>query len=216
MTRDILRGAANVCALIVIAGSSCAPAEAGKQLVVQPDAADLAAGAGAAGIVDSIFPIWEEVRRFRAVLGPEPPGLSGGARSRDALVDRFVAAVIAADTSAFAEMLLSRDEFGWLYYPYTRFTSPPYELPPALVWFQIENGSSSGLGRLLRRVAGRPLNAFGHHCPTEPLVEGPNRLWEGCTVRVDPPNGDRADAHYFGTIIERGGVFKFVSYTNDF
>jgi hypothetical protein len=166
-------------------------------------------------VVDSIFPIDEELRRFRALLGPEPAGLSGGSGSLDALVDRFVQAVIDADTAAFADMLLTRDEFGSLYYPTTRFASRPYELAPGMVWLQIGNGTSQGLSRLLGRLAGRPLTMTGQVCPPEPRVEGLNRIWEGCTVQLDHAEG-RLDASLFGSILERGGVFKFVSYTNGF
>jgi hypothetical protein len=53
-------------------------------------------------------------------------------------------------------------------------------------------------------------------CPPEPLVEGPNRIWERCTVRVDSAGGETIEMRLFGSILERDGVFKFVSYTNDF
>jgi hypothetical protein len=35
-------------------------------------------------------------------------------------------------------------------------------------------------------------------------------------VRVVGEKGDTATKRYFGSIIERGGQFKFLSYTNDF
>jgi hypothetical protein len=166
--------------------------------------------------VDSIFPIEEEIRRFHAVLGPDPGRLSGGAGSVDALVDRFERALAEADTTAFADMLMTRDEFGWLHYPTTIFTAPPYELGPSLVWFQIENGSSRGLGRLLDRLGGRPVEFVEHTCPPEPVIQGINRVWEGCVVRFDTPDEDPRELQLFGSILERDGVFKFVSYTNGF
>jgi len=168
------------------------------------------------GVVDSIFPIEEEIRRFREVIGPEPAGLSGGAPSLEMLVQRFVTAVVDADTAAFADMLMTQNEFGWLYYPHTRFTAPPYELPPALVWFQIQNGSSRGLGRLLDRMAGRPLEVLGRRCALEPVIEGPNRIWTECVLLVDPPDEEPEWTALFGSILERDGVHKFVSYANDF
>jgi hypothetical protein len=71
--------------------------------------------------VDSIFPVEEALRRFRAAVGPEPAGLEGGAASRHALLDRFAQALAAHDTVAFAGMVMSAAEFGWLYYPHTRY-----------------------------------------------------------------------------------------------
>jgi hypothetical protein len=166
-------------------------------------------------VVDSILPIEEEIRRFRTVLGPDPERLSGGATTVAALVDRFERALAETDTAAFADMVMTRDEFGWLYYPTSIFTAPPYELAPSLVWFQIENGSSRGLGRLLERLGGRPIGITGHTCP-EPVIQGINRVWEGCVVRFDTPDAQPRELQLFGSILERDGVFKFVSYTNGF
>lgn len=168
-------------------------------------------------IVDSIHSIEEELRRFRSTLEGEPPAaLSGGAPSRDALVERFISALEAADTAAFRDLLLTRAEFAWLYYPHTRFTAPPYELAPALLWFQMENGTSRGFHRMMQRMAGRPAYAQGYSCPDRPVEEGPNRTWERCVVLLRPPGGEPLDFRLFGSILEHGGVFKFVSYTNGF
>jgi hypothetical protein len=111
-------------------------------------------------------------------------------------------------------MVITRDEFGWLYYPTTRFTAPPYTHPPGLVWFEIENGSSHGLSRLLGQMGGRSLGMTGYTCPPEPRLEGRNEVWEGCVVRLESPEGSLVEATLFGSILERDGVFKFVSYTN--
>jgi len=181
-----------------------------------PEAAAAAIDARPRGTVDSIFPIEEEIRRFRAVLGPDPGKFSGGAGSLDALVERFERALVEADTTAFADMLMTQDEFGWLYYPTTIFTAPPYESAPSLVWFQIENGSSRGLGRLLERLGGRPIEFTGYTCASEPLIQGLNRVWERCAVRFDAPDEEPRELQLFGSILERDGVFKFVSYTNGF
>jgi hypothetical protein len=167
-------------------------------------------------VVDSILPIEEEIRRFRAVLGPDPGRLSGGTGSVDALVDRFERALADADTAAFADMVMTRDEFGWLYYPTSIFTAPPYELAPSLVWFQIENGSSRGLGRLLDRLGGQPIDFTGHACSAEPVMQGINRVWEGCVISFTMPDEEPRELQFFGSILERDGVFKFVSYTNGF
>ncbi|MEX2230422.1 MAG: hypothetical protein WEB13_12385 [Dehalococcoidia bacterium] len=166
--------------------------------------------------VDSILPIEEHLRRFRLDLGAEPAALSGGARSRDALVARFARALTERDTAAFADMLLTGAEFGWLYYPHTRFTAPPYRLAPELLWMQIQNGSSRGFGRLLDRLGGTTADAGTYRCAPEPIVEGPNTLWEGCVLTAAAPGAEPKEIRLFGSILERDGVFKFVSYTNDF
>jgi hypothetical protein len=163
------------------------------------------------GVVDSIFPIEEEIRRFRVGL-PEVNALAGGASSRDQLVDRFLHAIEQADSAALTPLALTRPEFGWLYYPHTMYTRRPYELSPALVWFQMQNSTSSSLTRVFRSLAGRPLHATGYRCEEEPKREGPNVVWSECRVTLDPPGGEAANVRLFGSIVERDGVFKFVSY----
>jgi len=166
--------------------------------------------------IDSILPIEEEVRRFRATVAERPDGLDSGAtRDRDRLVSDFIERLERRDTAALASALLTKAEFAYLYYPYTRFTAPPSELPPALLWFQITQNGSTGLTRLLRTWAGRDLGYQGYDCAPEPRAEGPNRLWERCTVRLSGPDGAATTRRLFGTILERDGRFKFVSFAND-
>jgi hypothetical protein len=55
-----------------------------------------------ATVVDSIFPIEEELRRFRVGLTPTDR-LEGGATSPEALVDTFLRAIEAGDTLTVAE-----------------------------------------------------------------------------------------------------------------
>lgn len=203
----MLRAPAAGLALAALLGA-CRPADGPGEATTRPDTVRT--------VVDSILPIEEELRRFRATLDEEPTALSGGAPTLDGLVERFIGALEAADTAAMAGLLVTRAEFAWLYYPHTLFTAPPYELPPGLLWFQIENGTSRGFGRMMERMGGRPAHAEGYACPSEPLVEGPNRLWKNCVVHLRPPAGEARDLRLFGSILERGGAFKFVSYSNGF
>lgn len=166
------------------------------------------------GIVDSVFPIDEEIRRFMATLDSVPTALRYGAGSRDELVQRFIRAVETRDTTELPRLVIQRDEFITFYYPHTRYTERPYELAPALLWFQMENPSSRGLNRLLERMGGRSLSFEGLSCPDEPLIEERNRIWEGCSVTVRGQDGTVQPHQLFGAILERDGTWKFLSYAN--
>jgi hypothetical protein len=190
--------------ILVVRRGEPAPADA----VAAPDAAQ------GSGVVDSIFPVEEEIRRFRVGL-PEVTALSRGANTRDELVDRFVRAVERADTAALADLLLTRAEFAYLYYPHTMYTARPYELSPALVWFQMQNLTSSGLTRVLQRTAKGPLLVRGYRCEETPKTEGPNRVWNECKVTLQTPGAESTEMQLFGSVLERGGVLKFVSYASD-
>ncbi|TVP48950.1 MAG: hypothetical protein EA350_02560 [Gemmatimonadales bacterium] len=164
--------------------------------------------------VDSIFPIEEELRRFR--IGMEPvSAFTGGETSREALVNALLRRLEAADTTGVAELAMTRTEFAYLYYPHTMYTHPPYELSPALVWFQQQNRSSRGLSRLLQAYAGKTLHDTGFRCPDEGEPLGDGRIWHGCTVLGVVPTGESVEERLFGSILELDGRFKLVSFSNE-
>lgn len=166
--------------------------------------------------IDSILPMPEYLRRFREGLS-QPAAFRGGAGSREALARRFLAAVSARDTAAFAALRISRAEFAWLVFPHHLYAAPPYELDPALFWMQLTAGSAKGLGRTLERLGGRALTFRALDCRRDTLQVrgGPVRVWSSCGVRYQ--EGDRLlTRRLFGSIVEREGRFKLLSYANDF
>jgi hypothetical protein len=168
-------------------------------------------------VIDSILPVEEELRRFRAAIGGSTvSGLSNGSRSREDLVRRFMTALSRSDSTEMKRMALGAREFADLVYPESPYTHPPYRQSPALVWYQIQNGSRSGLTRILRRLGGQPLRYVDNECERKPEHQGRNMLWTNCTVRVISPAGDTSVHRFFGSIIERDGAFKIVSYKNEF
>jgi len=183
----------------ILALAACAP---------DAPAAPPAAQSAAPSVVDSIFPPEEAMRRFRDGL-PEVDSLSGGATSRGELVRRFVRAVEKQDTAELRTLLMNRAEFAYLYFPTSRFARPPLRTDPALLWFQMQVNSEKGIVRLLRRKGGADAGFRGHACEDRGVVEGENRLWEKCTVRVEG-----GEDRWFGSVIERGGRYKMVGYAN--
>jgi hypothetical protein len=164
--------------------------------------------------VDSVFPLDEEIRRFRAELQDSVASLAGGAGSLDALVAAFAGALQDRDVVSLGKLVITPAEFAYLYYPATRYTRRPYEMSPSLVWFQLENYGSRGLNRALARYGGRPLRVIGHACPHEAAEEGGNRVWHGCVVRRIDEAGDTVNTSLFGAILERDDRFKFINYAN--
>lgn len=167
----------------------------------------------AAIVVDSIFPVEEEIRRFKAARHDEHASeLANGALSRDQLVHRFITALQRADTAALRGLVLDASEFIDLYYPSSIFARAPYQQHPELRWFLIQENSNKGLTRLLRRFSGRPTGFRSYDCAPEPMIEGKNKLWDRCRVEWDASS---APMRAFSTIIERDGKFKILSYAND-
>jgi hypothetical protein len=168
-------------------------------------------------VVDSIFPVEEMNRRFRAKIGGAPvSAFTNGSPSRDALVKRFIKAVVAGDSLDLRAMQVSIAEFAYLVYPDSPNTKPPYTQDPALVWRTIQNPSESGFIRLVRRAGGVPVTLERYSCDPAPTTQGANRFWTNCELRLRGEKGDVSPHRFFGNIIERGGMFKFMSYKNEF
>ena len=170
------------------------------------------ASARAETTVDSALSADVALERFRAAL-VAPDSLSGGERSRDALVRAFVRAVERADTAALRRTTMTRAEFAFLYYPTNPQSRPPYDLTPGLMWDMLDLHSGRGLRHLLEERAGRPLGFAGYVCDPNASIQGENRVTGPCLIRrrVD---GALFDERLFGLIVERGGRFKFVSLAN--
>ena len=113
-------------------------------------------------------------------------------------------------------MALGAREFADLVYPESPYTHPPYRQSPALVWNQIENPSESGLTRLVRRLGHQPLRYINHKCDADPDRQGRNLIWTNCVVRLSSPTAASERHRLFGSIIQRDGKFKIVSYKNEF
>lgn len=167
------------------------------------------------GVIDSVFPMPEMMRRFRVNL-PELRALDGGAASRQALATEFVAALSSRDKATLGRLTLSRAEFAWLYFPITPNAARDNGLPPTLMWDQITLASEKGIGRALDRIGGRgALTLERLDCPKPPVTQGPATLHEDCTLVLRNADGAEYKGRLFGPILEYGGRFKFIGYTND-
>ncbi|MBX3173361.1 MAG: hypothetical protein KF709_03065 [Gemmatimonadaceae bacterium] len=165
--------------------------------------------------VDSALPIDTLLARFRATVADTPRRLDGGARDAEALTRALLTALQEQDTAALRQLVLTRSEFAWLYYPHTKFTAPPYELGPELLWFQLQLASEKGATRLVRRYGGSSLRFEALECPDSVSVEGPNRVVTGCRVRFAAADSAARTMRLFGSLLERDGRVKFVTYAND-
>ncbi len=173
--------------------------------------------ASPAYVVDSVLPVDEEMRLFRNAIGGVPATqLENASASREELIRRFVRDLAARDSSDLRSTAISAREFIDLVYPSSPNTHPPYRQSPGFVWMQINGQGSSGLTRALQRRGGQRFSYAGHWCGPQPDVQGRNKLWLRCTVQLVSPSGDTTTQRLFGTIIERDGRFKFVSFANQF
>ena len=165
-----------------------------------------------AGDADSLTSMTYLLRRFQGQVGSPTGELQGGTPNREELGSEFVAALERGDTLALERLIITPAEFGHLYFPESVFMRPPYELDPAVVWMQLDAGTTTGLRRGLQRHAGTRLGYLGLTC-SPPQTQGSVRI-HGCDVRRVDSRGDTVTERLFGPILERGGRFKFLSLQN--
>lgn len=190
---------------------SCRPAEAGQR---SRDSASAATLANTPARVDSVLPMDESLRRFRADLPEAPTDLAGGSTSREALVRTFVQALERSDTLALASLVLSRAEFAYLYYPSSPLAAPPYQLSPSLMWFQLQENNRKAGAALLGKRGGVHLEYLGHDCAASER-QGANTIWSKCRVLRRSSDGVEQSERLFGTILERNGRYKLVGLSNE-
>ena len=186
----------------------------GDPVAVDAQSAHVAAVVAAGGIVDSIHPVDEHVRRFQGTVTERPDTLRRASDSFDALIQRWVVAVQHYDTTALNAMALDRPEFAWLYYPTSHLSKPPYEAPPELLWGQILTSSDDGARKALRKFGGRSFALTSVRCAAESSVEGNNRLHSDCRGTVVTGTDTLRNVRMFGTVIERDSRFKFIGHSN--
>jgi hypothetical protein len=174
-----------------------------------------AVAAASAGVIDSALPIDTLLQRFRATIPDTPTVLTGGETSPERLTRALFAALASNDTATLRALVLSRAEFAWLYYPHTIYTRPPYEFGPELLWLQLGGNSEKGVVRLLRRYGGSPLRLGALLCPDSVQQEGPNTIIAGCRVRFAAADSAARELRIFGSLLNRDGRYKFVSYANE-
>ena len=198
--------------LSLVTAAACRSGDANPD---RPAGASVPDAAAPHRVVDSVFPMDVMLDRFRADL-VRPAGLRTDITTRDRLVERVVDALAASDTAALASLAVDRAEFGYLYYPTAATARPPYELPPALAWFQLQEKNRRGVLRALRELGSHRIDYRGYRCDAAAAAEGENRIWSGCRVTLSRDGEKPASLALFGAIIERGGRFEILSFENDF
>lgn len=167
-------------------------------------------------VVDSILPMEEMLRRFRAGLPGPVRELDGGTESRDLLVRSFVRNLETADTAGLIRLTVSRAEFAYLVFPESPSMAGPYKQAPELVWMRHAGSSARGLERLLGRMAGKPLGFRSTSCNAAATREGANNIWRDCVIRFSRDGVAPQTLQFFFGIIEREGRFKILSFANAF
>ncbi len=164
-------------------------------------------------VIDSVFPPEEALRRFQAEAGGVAPNaLSAGSASIDALLRRYWATLVRGDSMALRPLVVSKPEFAYLYFPES--SEPATGMQPHVSWLLLSNNSGRGLARALARAAGADSSVVGVTCIDRLILAGRNTVHGPCGI-VQRGEAKRDTIWLTNHIIERGGVFKLMSFSNE-
>ncbi len=163
-------------------------------------------------VVDSIFPPEEALRRFQAQSEPVS-SLSGGAPSADELMRRYWQTLQSGDSLALRPYVVNEAEFAYLYYPESNEAETG--LQPHVSWLLYSSNGGRGLTRALALAGSQSQSVLGTTCMTDRAkVVGNNTLHGPCGIIRDM--SARRDTTWIAQhIIERDGVFKLLSFSNE-
>lgn len=164
-------------------------------------------------VVDSIFPPDEALRRFQAELeGPPVTALTDGAESIDRLLGEYWRLLAAGDTTALTPLVVSKPEYAYLYFPES--DEPASGMQPRISWLLLSNNSGRGLTRALAAATADAGEMRGTVCGPKHTVVGASFIHGPCGIVRARASG--VDTLLIAThIIERGGIFKLMSFTNE-
>ncbi len=164
-------------------------------------------------VIDSVFPPEEALRRFQAEAGGVAPNaLSAGAASIDALLRRYWATLVRGDSMALQPLVVSKPEFAYLYFPES--AEPATGMQPHVSWLLLSNNSGRGLARALALAAESDSAIVGTACTVQQIVAGRNTIHGPCGI-VRRGASKRDTLWITNHVIERGGVFKLMSFANE-
>lgn len=157
-----------------------------------------------------------EVQSSAAPVGRASGSLKDGASSPRELVERVLESLAARDTASLASLLVDRDEYMRVVYPELgAHFAAARDTRAETMEFLWENQSLNALKGM--RKALRELGGVQMQLVTIEFKEGERRfpsyrLFEGTEVVVNQNDGRTATLYALGTMIEKDGRYKLMSF----
>lgn len=148
-------------------------------------------------------------------LPRNPDPLERGYGSPEELVDTLLAALARQDTTRLVDLAISPDEWRKIFYPELGLYYPDArdDRPEIMETLgELHFGASvKGVHRVLRDYGGMRLYRADLRF-NRTLLHPSFTLHEGSLLVVSTPTGDSRSVTFLGSIVEKDGVFKLLSY----
>lgn len=139
---------------------------------------------------------------------PDPPRLTDGAPSLDALSRQFVAAVSARDTAAMHRLRVTARQHNELLWP--ELPASRLNMPVGFAWFNVNSRSVTGAAHVADRYGGSAYHVVRTDCRKGDTAYETFTVHGDCWVALRLENGQRLDAKLFGSVVEMDGRYKIV------
>ena len=134
--------------------------------------------------------------------------------SAAAVATAVVDALARQDRAALDALALNEQEFKDHVWPELPAARPERNLPFSYVWLDLHQKSNGALAQTLGRQGGRRYELIG--VTFEGKTDYPSyTVHRSSTLRVRGPDGVTTDVRLFGSMIEKDGAWKVVSYVVD-
>jgi len=217
MTLSIMRALVAVSMLAILPLlAACGGDEAPNRNEPRASRSSMVSRASVTSGVDAHVASGADAHVTSGAVGRASGELTGGASSPRRLVEQVLDAVADRDTAALLAMLVDADEYDRIVYPelgahYVAARDTRSETRQFL-WENQRLDALKGMRSAMRELGGRRLSFV-----TIEFTEGEQRypsyrLMEGGVVSVVDADGTPATLHMLGTMIEKGGRYKLLSY----
>lgn len=152
---------------------------------------------------------------FYASMDSNTVPLSGGASSPDELIGEVLTGLQRLDTASLQRLMITQGEFDTIIYPEQGMHyAGSRDMRPEVkrfIWQNLEGSRDKGLRRILRDLGERKLTAVSIEFDDTKVF--PSYVaHEGTKVTVTDEHGKKHELHSIGSLIEKDGIFKLMSY----
>ncbi len=159
---------------------------------------------------------WILPSSYYDTLSPNPTPLTGGMASSEELVRAGLKALQRNDTTALVELMITPEEYSAIIYPELgKHWSGARDTRETITdWMKRNHFGSAekGLRRMLRDFGGRSFRldsvTFGDSIQVYPSYT----IHQQTLVSVTDAEGKHRDLRAFGSIVEKAGIFKLLSW----
>jgi hypothetical protein len=130
--------------------------------------------------------------------------------SIDDLAQRVLTAIESKDIATLDALRINRDEFKKYLWP--EFPASTNHTPFDFAWDNLNGKTIKGMTRVIADIGGQEFRLVGVTFEKETEKYSTFTIYTSAVLDVTDPNGNKKQLKFCGSIVERNGEYKFLSY----